>query len=314
MANPRGAGSGGKKKHRMKAEREALAELAQPRGDALANARRQLRTAAKAALIALVVVWLLAFGFRSGLDTDIPLIVGASLTLAGAIAALLIRRNLTKSEHMGSLVAGAADLSDEERASRLAKLDKKVAKGDAAAILAKAQLLMQDDPRGALEVLEGVNLDKAQKLIAAQVRGMRGMIHLNLGEVKASRALAETIDLAKVPDPKLRANLSAIVAEAWARTGNPIEGTALLDKYDVDDAEFADVRMQLIRARVFTCAHRQDLKGMRRHLKMLIAISPQLAGMFVGQKRIHPLLEKEARKALEKSGLAPRQKIQMARR
>ena len=308
------AKAGGKKKNRVQAEREVIAELAQPKGDALATARRQIKTAAKAALIALVVIWLLAFGFRSGLDTDIPLYVGLSLTLAGAIAALLIRRNLVKSEEMGGLVSGAADLSDEERTSRMAKLEKKVAKGDASAILAKAQLLMQDDPRGALEVLEAVNMEKAQKLMAAQVGGMRAMIHLNLGEVKASRARADAVDLSKVPDPKLRANLSAIVAEAWARSGNPIEGNELLDKYDVDDKEFEDVRLQLLRARVFTCAHRQDLKGMRRHLKSMMAISPQLAGMFVGQKRIHPLLEKEARKALDKSGLAPRPKIQMARR
>ena len=46
----------------------------------------------------------------------------------------------------------------------------------------------------------------------------------------------------------------------------------------------------------------------------MIEVSPQLAGMFIGQKRIHPLLQKEARKMLEKSGLAPRQKIQVARR
>ncbi len=53
---------------------------------------------------------------------------------------------------------------------------------------------------------------------------------------------------------------------------------------------------------------------MRRYLKLLIEISPQLAGMFVGQKRIHPLLQKEARRLLEKAGMMPRQKIMMERR
>ena len=31
------------------------------------------------------------------------------------------------------------------------------------------------------------------------------------------------------------ANLTAVVAEAWARSGNSIEATELLNKYDIDD-------------------------------------------------------------------------------
>ena len=43
---------------------------------------------------------------------------------------------------------------------------------------------------------------------------MRGMIHLNLGEVNAAREITEEIDLAKAPDAK-SPNLTAVVAEAW---------------------------------------------------------------------------------------------------
>jgi hypothetical protein len=163
-------------------------------------------------------------------------------------------------------------------------------------------------------VLEKVDLQKAQKLVAAQVRAMRAMIHLNLGEVKASREIVEQLDLKVAPDPKTRANLAAVQAEAWARSGNPIEAGELLDKYDPEEKDFDDVKLQLYRARVFACAHKQDLPGMRRALKALTAISPQLAAMFVGQKRVHPLLEKEARKLLEKSGLVPKPKFQVQRR
>ena len=279
----------------------------------LDTARRQLRTAAKAAVIAVVVIWALAVGFYSGLDSSVPLYVAAGLTAAGVIAALLIRRNLGKSEALGALVSGSADLSDEERAAQLAKLDKKVAKGDATAVLAKAQLQMQDSPEAALETLESVDLAKAQKLVAAQIRAMRSMINLNLGNVKPARELVDEIDLSKAPDAKMRANLAAVIAEAWARSGNPIEAKELLDKYDPDDEQFSDIRMQLLRARVFQCAHKHDIKGMRRALKQLMQISPQLAGMFIGQKRIHPLLQKEARRVLEKSGIA-RTKFQVARR
>jgi hypothetical protein len=302
------------KRQRATKDKAALAELTQPQTGGLDTAKQQLKSAAKVAIIAAIVIWLLALGFQSGLDTMIPIYVAAGLTVTGVIGALLVRRNLKKSEDMGALLAGASDLSEIEREARIEKLSQKVAKGDAPAILAKAQLQMQSAPKEALVTLEAVDLNKAQKLVAAQVRAMRGMIHLNLGEVKAARDLAEDIDLAKAPDAKLRANLSAVVAESWARSGNAIEATELLDKYDADDTDFADVRMQLLRARAFTCAHRQDIKGMKRALKQLLDISPQLAGMFVGQKRIHPLLQKEARRQLERSGLAPKQRIQTARR
>ncbi|MCC7381066.1 MAG: hypothetical protein IT384_04515 [Deltaproteobacteria bacterium] len=303
------------KKQRLREEREALTDLARPdAAGSMARVRGQLRTAARIALIALAVIWLLALGFWSGLDSLIPIYVAAVLTLAGAIGTALILRNLKKSEELGSLLGGGDDLSEEDRAARLQKLEAQVEKGDAAAIIAKAQLLMQAQPRDALATLEKVDLAKAQKLIAGQVRTMRAMIHLNLGDVKAARDLVEELDLSKAPDPKSRASFAAVQAEAWARSGNPIEASELLDKYDPEDKDFAEIRIQLLRARVFACAHRQDVNGMRRALKAVMAVSPQLAAMFIGQKRIHPLLEKEARRALEKSGLAPRLKVQFQRR
>lgn len=303
------------KKHRLRDERSALADMARPDpGEGMARIRGQLRTAAKIAAGVLLAVWLLALGFWSGLDSEIPLFVAAIITLAAIVAGVMIKRNLSKSEEIGSLLGPADGLSEEDREARIAKLEAQVEKGDAAAIMAKAQLQMQEHPREALATLEKVNLEKAQKLIAHQVRAMRAMIHLNLGEVQDARALAEQIELAKVPDLKARANLAAVVSEAWARSGNPIEAGELLDKYPLDDKEFQEAKIQLLRARTFACAHKQDLNGMRRALKALTTISPQLAAMFVGQKRIHPLLEQEARKALEKSGMLPKPRMQVQRR
>lgn len=293
-------------------ELQALSNTEKARDDALANVKRQLGTMAKVSGIFIVVSWVLALGFYSGLQSIIPIYVAAGLTVVVAVAAVLIRRNLAKSQEFGALLG--ENLSEEERAARLAKLDAKVQKGDAAAAMTKAQLLMQDAPKDALETLEGVNLDKANKMIAMQIRGMRGMIHLNLGEIKAARTLADEIDLSKAPDPKSRGNVAAIVAESWARSGNPIEANELLDKYDVEEKDFEDIKVQLLRARAFACAHKKDVNGMRRALKQLGEVNPQLFSLFVGQKRIHPLLEKEARKRLEKSGFMPKPKIQMARR
>ncbi len=304
-------------RQRVREDREQIAKLGQSGGGgggALEGTKRQIRTAAKIAGIALVVVRLVCLSLWSGLDSIIPLIVALVLTIATGVAAWFVQRNLKKSEDMGELLSGAADLSDEEREARLAKLDAQVAKGDAAAVLAKAQLQMQEAPEAALVTLETIVLEKATKLVAAQVRARRGMIHLNLGEVAKARELADAIDLSKSPDAKSRANLAAVVAEAWARSGNPIEAVELLSKYDVDDAEFQELKMPLLRARVFAFAHKNDLKAMKKALKGLTDLNPQLAAMFLSQKRIHPLLQKEARRALEKSGYGPRQKIQMARR
>jgi hypothetical protein len=303
-----------KAKQRAKEERDKLQDLARAKGDALGAARKQIKTAARVALIAQVVIWLVAISMYSGLKTAIPFYVAAGLTVAMLIAALLIRRNLGKSEELGQMLSQSGDLSAEERADRVAKLEERVAKGEAAAIIAKAQLEMQDSPKDALATLEKVDLDKAQKMVAAQVRAMRSMIHLNLGEVSAARELAEQIDLQKAADLKMRANLAGVVAEAWARSGNPIEANQLLDKYDPNDKDFEEMKVQLLRARVFACVHQSDLKGMRRALKLLEEISPQLMAAFLGQKRIHPLLQQEAKKRLEKSGFMPKQKIVAQRR
>jgi hypothetical protein len=278
----------------------------------MAKLRGQLKTAAKVVAIAVVVVWLLALGFWSGLDSPIPLYVALVLTLGVGVGVFMVRRNLEKSEAYGALL-GQTEMTDEQRADRLARLEADAAKGDANALLAKAQLEMQDEPEKALATLERVDLEKAPKVIGAQVRVMRAMLHLNQGEIKAARTLADAVDLSTAPDSKSRANLAAVVAEAWARSGNPIEATEQLAKYDPDDAELKEVRLQLLRARAFAAAHKNDVQAMKRALKQLEEISPQLMAMFVG-RRVHPLLEQEAKRLLERSGVLPKAKVQFQRR
>lgn len=296
-----------------KAELARLNDTSAQRDDALAQARRQVGTLAKLAIGVVVVSWLLAFGFWSGLESIIPFIVAAVITVATAIAAFLVWRNLGRSEELGMLMGGA-DLSPEDRAARIAKLSERIEKGEHAAILAKAQLLMHSEPREALEALEQADLSKGQQMVRNQIRGMRGMLHLNFGEVKAARELADAIELEKSPDLPTRANLAGIVAEAWARSGNPIEAEELLAKYDPEEKSLRDVKVQLYRAQAFTSAHRNDMAKMKRSLKALEEVSAQLLGTFVAGKRVHPVLSKEARKRLERSGMVPRPKVRMQHR
>ncbi|MEL6188338.1 MAG: hypothetical protein AAFU79_27255 [Myxococcota bacterium] len=296
-----------------KAELERLTDTSAQRENAMVEARKQVQNLARLGVGAVIVIWLLAVGFWSGLESTIPLFVAAALTVAVAVVAFLVRRNLGRSEELGALM-GDGSLDEEERARRVAKLEARVEKGEHAAILARAQLEMQDDPRAALATLEQADLDKGQKMVINQIRGMRGMLHLNFGELKAARELAEAIELEKTPDLAARANLAGVVAEAWARSGNPIEADELLDKYDAADPKFSDVRVQLLRARAFVGAHRNDLAKMRKALKALEEMSAQLLAAFVGGKRVHPLLVKEARKRLERSGAIPKPRVKMVTR
>ncbi|HSU39421.1 MAG TPA: hypothetical protein VLJ38_07630, partial [Polyangiaceae bacterium] len=48
-----------------------------------------------------------------------------------------------------------------------------------------------------------------------------------------------------------------------------------------------------------------DINGMKRVLKKLVAIDARLLGGFL-TKRTHPLLQREAKKLLEQSGQVPR--------
>jgi hypothetical protein len=297
------------KKRRQQQDLSQLTDLQATRDEAMAGVLSQLKTAARAAVIALVVIWLLAAGFASGLESILPVYIAAGLTVALAVVALIVWRNLRKSRELG-LMMGGEGLSSEQKT----KLEARVEKGDATAILTRAQMEMQGNPRQALETLERADLAKTQRVLAHQIRAMRSMLHLNLGEVKAARELADEIDVQKAPDPKSRANLAGVVAEAWARSGNPIEASELLDKFDPEEADMKDIRIQLYRARAFAAAHRNKLNPMRKALKELEAVSPQLLAVFVAQKRVHPMLMKEARRRLEKSGMIPNPRIQGVRR
>lgn len=301
--------SAGKRRRQASEDLAALGDPRAAQAEALAGIRRQLKTAARVGIIAAVAIWLLAISFWQGLESVIPLWVAGGLTVAGLGVALLVRRNLAKSQELGQLATGA-DASPE----RMQKLEARVAKGDASAILTKAQLEMQKDPKKALATLEGADLNKVQKAMANQIRVTRALIHLNQGELKAARDLCEGVDLDKAPDAKSKANLAAVVAEAWARTGNPIEASEILEPHDPDSGSLEDLRVQLLRARAFAEAHRKRVDPMRKALKELEGVNPQLLAVFVGQKRVHPLLAQEARKRLERSGLVPRPKIQTARR
>jgi hypothetical protein len=63
------------------------------------------------------------------------------------------------------------------------------------------------------------------------------------------------------------------------------------------------------RSRAFAYAGTGDMKAVSRALKKLSEINPQLLGMFVAAKKIHPMLQQEAKQLLMRSGAVQRKMV-----
>lgn len=249
------------------------------------------------------VVWIIAIILRHW----IGFATAGAATLAGIVALLWVKRYIKKTQALGSILKGAD--SEEGRKAALEQIASQFKKGDTQAVIAKAQLQMQDDPRAALATLEAVNLDKELGPIAGQIRAMRAMIHLTMGETQEARGLVDKLDLGKQQEPKTRVMFAAVASEAWARTGAGRKAVDTLDLFNPEADDMGELRAQLWRSRAFAYAAINDTKGLARSVKKLAEINPHLLGMFVGQKKIHPLLEREAKQAVMKLGIVPRKMI-----
>lgn len=284
---------------------DELRQLAQPHGDAkppLDMKKAALRVGAVVALL-----WALALGVQSWTHSKWPLLVVAVLTAAVVGIGFWAYRYITKSQALGAILKEAD--SAESRREALKKLEG-FKKDDVQAALARAQLEMQEDPRKALATLEVVDLGRQLGPVADQVRSMRAMLHLTLGEAQEARGLVDVLELGKQQDAKTRAMFATVAGEAWARTGAGKKAVETLELFNPEDPTFAEMRVQMWRARAFAYAAVNDMKGAGRALRKLADLSPQLLGMFIGQKKIHPLLEKEAKQVLQKSGAMPRRMVQ----
>lgn len=290
-----------KKKRPVESAREELRELSRPKTDAPSFDAKKVYGRIALVVGAVVIASLILPG-------PWPKVAAGVLVVLAVGLGVWLDRWTKKSQKLGELLRQAGE-TDEGRREALVRLEADFKKGDAQALIARAQLEMQDDPHKALATLESVDLDKQMAPLAAQVRAMRAMLHLQMGDVKEARALTDRLDLDKQQEPKTRVMMAAVASEAWARTGQAAKAKTTLDLFDADSAEVADLRPQLLRARAFACAADSDVKGVQRALKKLADQSPQLLAMFVGQKKVHPLLEKEARQLVQKLGVAPRRMV-----
>jgi hypothetical protein len=247
----------------------------------------------------LAVAWIMAAVIASYARTLWPVYAAIALTLAAIGAGIWLVRYMRKSEALGAILRNAD--TQEGRKEALQKLESEFKKGDVQATMARAQLEMQEDPRKALETLESINLAKQMAPVADQVRALRASIHLTLGEAPKARALADALELGKQQEPKTRAMFAAVAGEAWARTGAGKKAIEILELFNPDDDDLAEMRIQMWRARAFAYASTGDMKAAKRALKKLADTNINLLAMFVG-KKIHPLLERAAKDLLMQSG------------
>ena len=295
-----------KKKQSAAAMQRELRDLARPSPDAPEKPPVDMKKLYVRVGGVVAIVWLVAAIATRW--TVIPLYVAGALTVAAAAAVVWLIRYVNKSREMAALLRSASQ-TEEGRKDALKKLETDFKKGDVQASIARAQLEMQEDPRKALATLESVDLAKQMVPVADQVRCTRATIHLQLGEIQEARLLVDKMELGKQQDAKTRAMFAAVAGEAWGRTGLAKKGVELLELYNPEDPEYAEMRVQMWRARAFAFAGAGDMKGAARALKKLIEVNPQLLGMFVGAKKIHPMLQQEAKQLLMRSGAVPRKMV-----
>lgn len=292
----------GKKKKKSAAEvQKELADLGKPKEDRPPVDLKKIYT--RVALVA-GVAWVIAIIVPGWIPKAIA---GVASVLAIGVL-IWLNRYVKKTQALGSILKGAD--TEEGRKKAIERLDTEFKKGDTQAIIAKAQLQMQEDPRAALATLESVNVDKELAPIAGQVRAMRAMLHLTLGETAEARTLADQLELGKQQEPKTRVMFAAVAGEAWARSGQGKKAVDTLDLFNPDAPENEELRPQLWRARAFAYASVNDTKGIARALKKLADINPHLLGMFLPpQKKVHPLLEREAKQMVGRLGIVQRKMV-----
>lgn len=260
--------------------------------------------------IPIVVLWvigaILAGFWTSTTGRAVVLGLPALLTLGAAGLVFWAMRQTGKARAVAGVLSNVETAADRKAA--LEKLNQDFGKKDPAAIFAKAQLKLQEDPQAALKELEQIDLGKVLPTVADEARAQRAMIHLMIGQVSMAKPLADAIDLKRHEDPRSRAMMVAVVGETWARSGQAKRALESLELYDPDEDTYEQVRPQLWRARAYASAYADDTRGMRRALRRLADQDPRLLAGFMG-KKTHPMLQKEAKKMLEQSGAVPRKVV-----
>lgn len=253
----------------------------------------------KKSLITIAVVTIAVWAFAVQTGSTILIVVVAFLTvlLIGVLTWALLQ--VRKQRGLVGLLRGAA-ASPAARKTALAELE---AKKDASAplnVFARAQLMASDDPAGALALLEPVGLKGYHAAMQDDVALLMTQLYLSLGRTQDARKTADTMNVDNPERKEVRAMAACIVAEAWARTGKPKEALALLETIDIPKSNGEQIALQISVARVFAKFASHQRGPARSELQQLADQDLNHLGRFLmPQFRVHPELQKLARRVLE---------------
>ena len=264
--------------------------------------------------VAFVVLWVTAFMVLS-FDEDgvvgwISVSVVGALTLAAIGFGIYVWRLTRKSRGIVDILAQATD--EEGRKRALEQLQEGDA-ADALNALARSQLMAREDPKQAMEILEGIDLDKAPAVVQDDVRANLGFLYLMNGRAKAARELADDLRLDRQPNAKAKGMYAAVMAESFARTGKADEAKKLVETYDAEDPEYGDVAAMLYRAQVYTFFALKKKGRAAKAMNALARTDPNMVAPFL-QGKVRPQLKKMAMDALRSMGMAPRPQMQVQRK
>jgi hypothetical protein len=258
--------------------------------------------------VAAIVVWALAIG-------SIPYVDYWGVGIVAVLTAVLIGfgvyvwRLTRKQQRLVAVLRGATD--DEGRRAAIARLEAEGTK-DAMAALARSQLMLRDDPKQAMAVLEGIDLKKEPGAVQDEVRANLAFLYLMQNRPKDARPLADELRLDRQPNPKAKAMYAAVIAESFARTGKPDESKKLLETYKADDPEYGEVQLVLLRAQVYTYLATKNRGLMRKAMQRIAERDPNQLAPFA-MKGASPELQQAVRDVLSEAGFQTRAKTKIQR-
>ncbi|MEZ4361084.1 MAG: hypothetical protein R3B48_12945 [Kofleriaceae bacterium] len=254
--------------------------------------------------VALVVMW--AFAISTG-STGLMIAVGVITMLVLGVV-VWAYRIIRKQRGLVSTLQGAQQ-SPEARRAALAQLTEGKDANSPTTVFARAQLAAADDPRGALALIEKVEMKAFPAAMQDDVALLKTQLYLSQGRTQDARKTADTMNLDNPERASVRPMAATIVAEAWARTGKPKEALELLATVQVPKKDAEQLGMQIRVARIFARFAANQRSQARVEMVELANEDLNQLGRFVGaQFRVHPELVKLARQVYEQHPAARRMK------
>ncbi len=248
-------------------------------------------------MIGLVTAAAWAFAIYTG-SLVLQIIVGV-LTLAMLTLMFISFRMLAKQKKVVSLLQGST-ASPEARRDALQKLGEGKDADSPTNIFARAQLQAQDEPEAALRLLDRVELSKYPPMMQDDVSLLRCQLCLGTGRTQEARKSADLINLDNPSRAQMKAMSSAIVAEAWARTGKSKDALVILEAIEYPKENRDQIEVQARISRIFARFASNQRGAARNELNALANENPDYLGKFVmPQFKVHPELQKLARSVLQ---------------